>query len=164
MYYHMMIWFIALLKTWESLFFTLSSISYLLSSNNFFLFLRGLCWVCQSRIIGSLRFVTVVEQMFPGRMASHLPVFMLFDEDLLTLSTLNALLSKFLDHYFPPNFGKFLCHSFRAGLPSMMAANPNLFSKEETMEVGRWSSDAFLRYTRLHGIRAKSISSNLNML
>ena len=82
--------------------------------------------------------------------------------DLFTMSKMNSLLSLFLNHYFPPGFGKFLCHSFRAGLPSMMAANPNLFSKEETMEVGRWSSDAYLRYTRLHGIRSKSIFNKIN--
>ena len=76
---------------------------------------------------------------------------------------MNSLLSKFLDRHFAPGFGKFLCHSFRAGLPSMMASNPNLFSKEETMEVGRWSSDAFLRYTRLYGLRAKTISNKLQL-
>ena len=90
-------------------------------------------------------------------------MFVLQNGDYFTLTYVNQLLFKFLDHNFDPKFGKFLCHSFRAGLPSIMAANPNLFSKEETMEVGRWSSDAFLRYTRLYGLRAKTISEKLDV-
>ena len=81
----------------------------------------------------------------------------LFSEDFISKSHN----SKFLDKHVPPNFGKFLCHSFRAGLPSAMATKPNLLTQEEIMEVGRWSSEAFLRYTRLYGLRAKAISEKL---
>ena len=102
-----------------------------------------------------------VRSNFPERLADDLPVFKLQNSDLMTMSYMNDLLSKFLDKYFLPNFGKFLCHSFRAGLPSEMAAKPNLFSQQEIMEVGRWSSYAFNQYTRLYGLRAKSISEKL---
>jgi hypothetical protein len=43
-----------------------------------------------------------------------------------------------------------LCgHSFRAGIPSALAANPNAVSDMDIKNWGRWTSDSYLVYTRL---------------
>ena len=83
------------------------------------------------------------------------PVFRLSDGKLLTTSAMNGLLKKFLKPLFP--HVQFSCHSFRAGLPSHMATNPEKFSLEEAKISGRWKSETVKRYQRLNGIAQKHI-------
>ena len=80
------------------------------------------------------------------------PVFVLFSGKLVTKSFMNRLLHTLLTPYFPPHLGTFTCHSFRAGIPSIMASCPEKFSEEETKLAGRWASNAYKRYTRLTGL------------
>jgi hypothetical protein len=40
-------------------------------------------------------------------------------------------------------------HSFRAGLPSAMANDPEAVKDFEICQWGRWSSESYLLYTRL---------------
>jgi hypothetical protein len=40
-------------------------------------------------------------------------------------------------------------HSLRAAIPSAIAENSELASKQDIMHWGRWSSDTYYRYTRL---------------
>jgi hypothetical protein len=48
------------------------------------------------------------------------------------------------------DYAKMLCgHSFRAGIPSALAANPNAVKDIEIKNWGRWTSDSYLLYTRL---------------
>ncbi len=83
------------------------------------------------------------------------------DEDLIfqwssgvpvTLAAINTYLANLLTPKFNNPAVKFTCHSFRAGLPSMMATNPELFSEEDCRISGGWQSDVVRRYTRQHGI------------
>ena len=49
------------------------------------------------------------------------------------------------------------CHSFRAGLPSLIAQFPELMSLEDIKNWGRWSGEAYARYTRLGDTRKRKI-------
>lgn len=48
-------------------------------------------------------------------------------------------------------------HSFRAGIPSEMTRHPELMSSDEIKGWGRWSSEAYNCYTRLHLDQKKKI-------
>jgi hypothetical protein len=52
-----------------------------------------------------------------------------------------------------PRIGKsslqLACHSFRGGIPSALASHPELAKDNHIMGWGRWSSSAYLIYTRL---------------
>ena len=78
-------------------------------------------------------------------------IFRLQSGNLLTMSLLNKILRNVMSEFFDGNHS-FSCHSFRAGIPSHMASQPQYFNEEEIKVIGRWSSDAFSRYTRLTGI------------
>ena len=78
-------------------------------------------------------------------------VFHLGSGQLLTTAILNKVIKSTMAQFFDGSHS-FSCHSFRAGLPASMAAQPHLFNEEEIKVVGRWSSEAFKRYCRLTGI------------
>ena len=78
-------------------------------------------------------------------------VFRLQSGSLLTMTILNKILRNVMSEFFDGNHS-FSCHSFRAGVPALMASQPHLFKEEEIKVTGRWSSDAYLSYTRLSGI------------
>ena len=85
------------------------------------------------------------------------PVFRLSNGDLMTQAYMNELLERFLRPHFPSTIGKWTCHSFRAGVPSSTAANPAIFSEAEIKLLGKWTSDAVERYTRLNGMGAVKV-------
>ena len=70
----------------------------------------------------------------------------------LTLKAVNKYLASLLTPHFNNPLVKFSAHSFRSGLPSMMATQPDLFSDEECRLSGRWNSNTVRRYQRQHGI------------
>ena len=78
-------------------------------------------------------------------------VFRLESGFMLTMPRLNNVLRNTMSMFFD-NRHRFSCHSFRAGIPSMMASQPHLFNEQEIMVNARWNSDAFHAYTRLSGI------------
>ena len=41
------------------------------------------------------------------------------------------------------------CHSFRAGIPSVLSLFPDLVSDDEIKGWGRWRSDSYQRYCRM---------------
>jgi hypothetical protein len=41
------------------------------------------------------------------------------------------------------------CHSFRAGIPSLLSLFPDLATSDMIKGWGRWASDCYSRYTRL---------------
>ena len=79
------------------------------------------------------------------------PVFKLSSGELVTHEFMNDLLEKLLRPYFPETLGKWSCHSFRAGVVSYMAGNPDTFNLWEAKIWGGWDSDTVDRYTRLNG-------------
>ena len=78
-------------------------------------------------------------------------VFELKSGKMLTMPYMNLIIRNIMTKFFN-GAHRFSCHSFRAGVPSWMAANPHLFDEQEIKVIGRWSSQTYLRYTRLSGI------------
>ena len=74
------------------------------------------------------------------------PVFQLANGKCLTGANLNAEIRTLLGPYIDYNKRKFLSHSFRAGMASMMALAG--YKDEEIMRQGRWNSDAFKVYCK----------------
>lgn len=84
---------------------------------------------------------------------------------IVTLASINSYLNKLLQPRFPHFNAKFSAHSFRAGLPSMMATSPDDFSEADCQLAGRWRSNTVRRYTRQHGIaQSKVIKKFQNFL
>ena len=75
------------------------------------------------------------------------PVFTFSTGKFLTVRKLNETLSSILCD-FEDDFHKISCHSFRAGLPSIIAANPDKATVNELKEWGRWHSGSFDNYTK----------------
>ena len=88
------------------------------------------------------------------------PVFQFDNGNMMTPKFMNELLKEYLKPLFPDV--QFSSHSFRAGIPSHMAANPELFSVEDSMIGGRWTSDTVKRYQRLHGVAQRNIFSKFH--
>lgn len=91
-------------------------------------------------------------------------LFVLADGTLLNMRFMNILLEKCLRPYFSDPNVKFSCHSFRSGLPSLMSANPHLFSEEDIMTSCRWKSNSCKRYTRLRGFKQRNIMGRVHKL
>jgi hypothetical protein len=67
------------------------------------------------------------------------------DSDYLSKSYFNATISKLLRKHLPNR--RILGHSFRAGIPSALSANPGKVTPEEIQAGGRWSSNSYRAYT-----------------
>jgi hypothetical protein len=81
------------------------------------------------------------------------PVFSFSDCEYLSKSYFNAKVSELLSKHVPNR--RILGHSFRAGIPSALSANPDKVTPEEIQAWGRWSSNSYRAYTKLthHGRR-----------
>jgi hypothetical protein len=94
------------------------------------------------------------------------PVFAFNNSIFLTTRKLNSLLSQLLSDIYTPEVGTISCHSFRCGIPNIINCNPGLFDKKDAGTYGRWQSDSYLAYLRLHRLRRKllfdKIASVLN--
>jgi len=77
------------------------------------------------------------------------PVFKFSDGSNLTKSRLNTKIRFFLKNYFGDLANSFSGHSFRAGIPTLLGKYPDLIKDSHIMGWGRWSSNAFLHYTKL---------------
>jgi hypothetical protein len=93
--------------------------------------------------------VKTLLRLKANRVGSKLPVFSFANGKMLTANCLVNTIRKLLE----PVIGKYanmLCgHSFRAGIPSALAANPNAVSDIDIKNWGRWTSESYLLYTRL---------------
>ena len=92
------------------------------------------------------------------------PVFTLRNGNLICMKYVNELLDALLSPLFPNLQGKFTCHSFRAGLPSMAANDPDKFSREDTKIIGLWDSDCVDRYTRVTGEGRRKVLKKINRM
>jgi hypothetical protein len=81
------------------------------------------------------------------------PVFAFSDSEYLSKSYFNATVSELLCKHIPNR--RILGHSFRAGIPSALSANPDKVTPEVIQAGGRWSSNSYRAYTKLthHGRR-----------
>jgi len=79
----------------------------------------------------------------------NLPVFTFANNKFLTKNLMN----KYIVHFLKPHIGEqahfYSCKSFRAALPSALAAFPDIHNDKSIRRWGRWDSKAFERYTRL---------------
>jgi hypothetical protein len=77
------------------------------------------------------------------------PVFSLKNGIFLTPDQLTSTMRSLLTPHLGSEATQYSGHSFRAGLPSALAACPEVSSEESIKSWGRWSSDSFKLYTRL---------------
>jgi hypothetical protein len=84
------------------------------------------------------------------------PVFMFDSGRLLTKAKLNKIIQLQLFPHIGIEARYYSCKSFRAALPSALAANPHMTNDSTIKRWGRWNSKAFERYTRLsHSAKRK---------
>ena len=85
------------------------------------------------------------------------PVFCFKNGSLLTLSTFNTTVRTLLQSTMGNSSREYSSHSFRAAIPSALAACPDTANSEEIKIWGRWDSDTYKTYTRLEINKRKSI-------
>lgn len=90
-----------------------------------------------------------------GRRDRDKQVFNLSKGGTLRMAKMNEFLKENLLPKVGTELGTLSCHSFRAALPSLMAASPAIFTTEETLLQGDWHSDSYKLYTRLNNIGRK---------
>lgn len=78
------------------------------------------------------------------------PVFRFASGAYLTRSHFNNVLAGLLSDICHPGANTISCHSFRAGLPSTISTFPKLATSDLIKGWGRWKSECYTRYTRLH--------------
>lgn len=78
-----------------------------------------------------------------------LPVFTLDHNSYLTKEIFNKTVQKLFEPILKANSKSISGHSFRAGIPSAMAKNPDKKVSNNIKGWGRWGSDAYKKYTRL---------------
>jgi hypothetical protein len=100
-------------------------------------------------------------QKSAGVYDTNKPVFVFGSGAFLTPSWLNKILSKLLQDVCVPGLDTISCHSFRAGIPSLLSLFPNLATRDMIKGWGRWASDCYSRYTRLQLPQRQSIFSTI---
>ena len=88
-------------------------------------------------------------------------IFQFSSGKLVSTPLIRKLLSE-LGRSLPDTGGYWGCHSFRAALPSLMTAHPNLFSTREIKLCGKWCSDAVDIYRRSKNTEAKEILAKVH--
>ena len=91
------------------------------------------------------------------------PVFTFVSGKCVYIQLVRDLLKK-LSSILPGSGCHFNGHSFRAGLPTVMASHPDMFSNREVKQTGKWSSDAADRYMRLNCVESASSLAKLHNL
>lgn len=77
----------------------------------------------------------------------------------ITGKWLNGVLKSLLEPYVDYSKGKITTHSFRAGIPTMLAAAGH--DDEEIKKVGRWSSNAMESYLKLERTKRVSMAKKI---
>lgn len=89
------------------------------------------------------------------------PVFIYPSGRFLTKDSYNKALRTLLEDVVDYSKDSVTCHSFRAGIPSLVNQFPELVSTEEIKGWGRWSSEAYSKYTRLKTEQKSKIFSKI---
>jgi hypothetical protein len=100
---------------------------------------------CPVQALKNLR----AKQIQAGNTDESLPVFRFLSGKNLTCALMNKTLADLLPDFCVPGQDSISCHSFMAGIPSVLAMFPELLSRDEIKGWGRWQSDCYLLYTRL---------------
>ena len=77
------------------------------------------------------------------------PVFCFQNFTNLTKTTVNSILPQLLLPHLGSESNNFSGHSFRAGIPAILACHPEEANSSDIMGWGRWKSEAYQCYTRL---------------
>lgn len=59
---------------------------------------------------------------------------------------------------------KYSCHSFRAGIPSLLATYPDKSYVDDIKEWGEWDSSSYVLYTKLDHNRRKMLYNKVSSL
>lgn len=87
----------------------------------------------------------------------NFPVFMFSNGSFLTMKVMNEYIVRLLKSHLGNDAECYSCKSFRAALPSALAAFPSLNNDVSIKRWGRWKSSAFEKYTRLNHMAKKEI-------
>ena len=108
---------------------------------------------CPVQALRNLR----TKQIEAGYTEENLPVFRFSSGKNLTCSIMNRTLASLLPDFHVPGHDTITCHSFRAGIPSVLAMFPDLVTSDQIKGWGRWQSDCYQLYTRLSLFEKESI-------
>jgi len=89
------------------------------------------------------------------------PVFRFGSGSYLTTSKLNKVLAFLLNDICIPGMDTISCHSFRAGIPSILSLFPELATSDMIKGWGRWKSECYVLYTRLQLPQREKIFSSI---
>ena len=98
------------------------------------------------------------EKKFPD---DQKPVFLFAYGNLLTPAVLNNTNRSLLASHLGNESKSFSSHSLRAAIPSALAKKPGLQNNSDIKGWGRWDSDCYSRYTRLHLDRKRAIFAKI---
>ena len=88
-------------------------------------------------------------QLNMGKGGPSDPVFIYPSGNFVTTGAYNKALRVLLADVVDFERDSISCHSFRAGLPSLVAQHPELFTSDDIKKWGRWEGESFNKYTRL---------------
>jgi hypothetical protein len=108
---------------------------------------------CPVRALKNLR----EKQIQAGNTDESLPVFRFSSGKNLTCAIMNKTLASLLSDLCIPGEDSITCHSFRAGIPSILSMFPDLVSSDQIKGWGRWQSDCYQLYTRLSLLEKEQI-------
>ena len=92
-----------------------------------------------------------------GRGRPEDPVFTYPSGNFVTTEAFNKALRILLADVVDYSRDSITCHSFRAGLPSLISQYPELMSVEDIKSWGRWSGESYSKYTRLGDVQKKKL-------
>ena len=87
------------------------------------------------------------------------PVFMYPSGNFVTREGFNKVLRSILEKVVDFDKDTISCHSFRAGLPSLISQYPELMSVDDIKSWGRWSGESYAKYTRLGDMQKRKLFS-----
>jgi hypothetical protein len=108
---------------------------------------------CPVQALKNLR----AKQLEVGNSDESLPVFRFSSGKNLTCAIMNRTLADLLPDFCSPGQDSITCHSFRAGIPSILAMFPDLMTSDQIKGWGRWQSDCYMLYTRLSLLEKEQI-------
>jgi hypothetical protein len=101
---------------------------------------------CPVKAVKKLMSVQIEKNVFD----LNKPVLMFASGKLLTVRDFNKVVKDLLSDIYIKGENQITAHSFRAALPSLLHSMPELFSKADIKQQGRWKSDAYKVYLKLH--------------
>lgn len=104
------------------------------------------------------------QQVAAGRGKKSDPVFIYPSGKRLTKEGFNSILKQLMGDICDYKISGIYCHSFRAGIPSELSRHPQLTSSDDIKGWGRWSSEAYDRYTRLKLDQKKAIYKKITSI